>query len=124
MRYWDQLAEYDREGFKIIVDKTWEDIHPRDCFDDSEHDINQICMHIESGNYEWFMLRVRCLIDGHELAEEYLGGCLYERASDVLTDGTAEDIIELALANAKTGAAELASKLFLVTLRNSHTLEV
>jgi hypothetical protein len=124
MRYWDQLAEYDREGFKIIVDKTWEDMHPRDCFDDSIDDIGKLCEQIDTGYYDWFMLRVRCLIDGHELSSEYLGGCLYESASDVLTDGTAEDIIELALANAKTGAAELASKLFLVTLRNSHTLEV
>ena len=47
------------------------------------------------------MLRVRVLVEGLELSSEYLGGCLYEDAREVLTDGTAEDIIGQALADAK-----------------------
>ena len=26
MRHYEELATYEREGFEIIVDKTWEDI--------------------------------------------------------------------------------------------------
>jgi hypothetical protein len=72
MRYYDELARYEREGFEIIVDKTYEDIHPQDCFDDSCYDIPQICRDIDMGKYEWFMLRVRALVEGHELGSAYL----------------------------------------------------
>lgn len=101
MRYYDELARYEREGFEIIVDRTYEDIHPQDCFDDSCHDIQQICRDIDMGKYEWFMLRVRALVEGHELGSAYLGGCLYEDAREVLSDGTAEDQIYLAIEEAK-----------------------
>jgi hypothetical protein len=56
---------------------------------------------IDSGNLDWFMLRVRVLVEGLELADEYLGGCLYKDAREVLTDGTAEDIIDQAIDRAK-----------------------
>lgn len=124
MRHFEQLAEYEREGFEIIVDKTWEDIHPRDCFDDSVTDINKLCEQIDTGYYDWFMLRVRVLVDGHELAAEYLGGCCYENARDVLTDGVAEDIIWTAMNEAKQRAGSLSQKLFMLSLRHSHTVEV
>lgn len=124
MRHFEQLAQYEREGFDIIVDKTWEDMHPSDCFDDSVTDINQLCEQIDTGYYDWFMLRVRVLVDGHELASEYLGGCCYEDARDVLTDGVAEDIIWTAMNEAKQRAGSLSQKLFMLSLRHSHTVEV
>jgi hypothetical protein len=101
MRYYDELATYERDGFTVIVDKTWEDLSPRDCFDDECHDIAQICRDIDSGNLDWFMLRVRVMVDSLEMGSHYLGGCLYENAQDVLTDGTAEDCIGEALYEAK-----------------------
>lgn len=101
MRYYDTLAEYEREGYTIIVDKSWEDLSPRDSFDDECHDVEQICRDIDSGRLEWFMLRVRVLAEGVELGSHYLGGCLYENAREVLTDGTAEDCIDEALHEAK-----------------------
>lgn len=30
MQHYQELARYDRSGFGIIVDKTWEDIDPWD----------------------------------------------------------------------------------------------
>jgi hypothetical protein len=101
MRYYDTLAEFEREGYDIIVDKSYEDLHPRDCFDDSVTDIKQLCEDIDSGRLDWFMLRVRVLVEGLELADEYLGGCLYADPKEVLTDGTAEDIIDMAMSRAK-----------------------
>ena len=100
-RYYDEIASFERDGFFVIVDKTWEDLNPRDCFDDSVFDIKELCADIESGKYDWFMLRVRVLVDGHELASEYLGGCLYEDPREVLNDGTAEDLIAQAMVTAK-----------------------
>jgi len=100
-RNYEEIDSFERSGFTIIVDKTWEDISPRDCFDDSVTDIKQMFEDIESGRLDWFMLRVRIMVDEYELASEFLGGCLYENPRDVLTDGTAEDLIAQAMITAK-----------------------
>ena len=100
-RYYDELATYEREGFEIIVEKTYEDTHPSDLFDDCVSDIKQLCQDIDSGRLDWFILRVRVLVEGLELGSSSVGGCLYEDAREVLTDGTAEDIIDQAMVEAK-----------------------
>jgi len=111
MRYYDELATYERNGFTVIVDKTYEDLNPRDSFDDTITDIDEIIKDIDRGHLEWFMLRVRVLVEGLELSSEYLGGCLYEEPREILTDGTAEDIIDQALTDAKKQVYRL-SKVF------------
>jgi hypothetical protein len=100
-RYYDEIGSFERDGFFVIVDKSWEDLNPRDCFDDSVTDIDQMIKDINECKLDWFTLRVRLLVDGHEMAAEYLGGCLYENARDVLTDGTADDLISYAMITAK-----------------------
>ena len=100
-RYYDTLAEYEREGYTVIVDKSYEDMDPKDCFDEECFDMKEMYNDINSGRLDWFMLRVRVLVEGLELADEYLGGCLYKDAGEVLTDGTAEDLIDQAMTRAK-----------------------
>ena len=100
MRYYDELAQYERDGFTVIVDKTYEDLNPRDCFDTD--DIEEIIKDIDRGHLEWFMLRVRVLVEGLELGSSYLGGCLYEDPREILTDGIAEDFIAEAMKEAKS----------------------
>jgi hypothetical protein len=102
MRYYDTLAEFERDGYDIIVDKTYEELNPRDCFDDTQFDIAEINHNIEHGNLDWFMLRVRVMVEGLELGSAYLGGCLYEDPKEILTDGTAEDFIAEAMVEAKS----------------------
>lgn len=109
MRQYEELASYNRNGFEIIVDKTWEDLDPRGCFDVA--DAEEVCMKIDEGTYDWFMLRVRVLFDEHEMGSHYLGGCCYEDAKDVLTDGTAEDCIYAAMEEAKQEIVRLKAKL-------------
>ena len=122
-RHYEQLAEFEREGFTVVVDKTWEDLHPGDCFDDTVSDIQEICDKIDRGVYDWFMLRVRVMFEGHVLGTGHLGGCLYEDPKDVLTDGIVEDILWEAMNEAKSEARKLSTKLFLLTIANSHTQE-
>ncbi len=101
MRDYITLAEYDRDGFNVIVDKTWEDLHPQDSFDTSTDpdtglpyfDIQDMCRKIDRGDLDWFMLRVRVMHEDVELAVNYVGGFLYKDAREVLTDGVAEDMI-------------------------------
>jgi hypothetical protein len=109
-RYYDTLAVYERNGFDVIVDKTYEDLDPKDCFDDTQFDIAEMCHNIERGNLDWFMLRVRVMVENIELSSQFLGGCLYENASEVLTDGTAEDLIAEALVEAKKDVYRLYKK--------------
>ena len=111
MRYYDELARYERGGFDIVVDKTWEDIDVGDCFDDTCYNIQEMRDKINDGGLDWFMLRVRCFVDGHELGSACLGGCLYEDAREVLTDGTAEDMIWEALVQAKEAVWPLMRRL-------------
>jgi hypothetical protein len=109
MRDYTTLAELDREGFNVIVDKTWEDLHPQDSFDTSTdpdtglpyYDIEDMCRKIDRGDLDWFMLRVRVMHEDVELAVNYVGGFLYEDATEVLRDGTAEDMIWEAVEEAK-----------------------
>lgn len=111
MRDYTELASYDREGFLVIVDKTWEDIPLRDMFDDTCYDIADMERKVDRYDLDWFMLRVRVLLDGHEMGSHYLGGCLYEDAREVLTDGTAEDCIAEALHEARQEIKRLREKL-------------
>ena len=115
MRDYTVLAEYDREGFNVVVDKTWEDLHPQDSFDTSTdpdtglpyYDIQDICRKIDRGDLDWFMLRVRVMHEDVELAVNYVGGFLYEDAREVLTDGVAEDMIEESLEEARKRVPQL-----------------
>jgi hypothetical protein len=109
-RYYDTLAEFERDGYDIIVDKTYEDLNPRDSFDDSVCDIDEIIKDIDRGHLEWFCLRVRVLVEGLELGSAYLGGCLYEDPREILTDGTAEDFIAQAMVEAKSQVYRLSRK--------------
>ena len=109
-RYYDELAVYERNGFDIIVDKSYEDLDPKDCFDDSCFDLKEMYSDIECGNLDWFMLRVRVMVENIELSSQFLGGCLYKDAREVLTDGTAEDLIAEALVEAKKDVYRLYKK--------------
>ena len=100
-RNYEEIDSFERAGFTVIVDKTYEDISPRDCFDDECWDMKQMFEDIESGRLDWFMLRVRIMVDEYELASEFLGGCLYEDAREVLRDGTAQDLTDQAMITAK-----------------------
>lgn len=110
LRYYDTLLEEDRGQFHVIVDKTWEDLHPNDCFDDSVTDIKEICEKIDRGSLDWFMLRCRVFYEGVELAEDFIGGFLYEDAREILKDGVAEDIIEETIRQAREAAVRMKEK--------------
>lgn len=119
MRHFDELARMEREGFEIIVDKTWEDCHPRDCFDDEDYVIEDICRKIDEGQMEWFVVRARVLAEGIELGTATVGGLLYEDSREVLRDGVAEDLIWEAEHEARTRLTELAKKFTMLMIKHS-----
>jgi hypothetical protein len=66
---------------------------------------------IDRGDLDYFMLRARVLLDGHELGSHIVGGFLYEDAREVLKDGMAEDLIYSAMEEARAEARRLAVSL-------------
>ena len=117
-RYYDTLLEEDRGQFHVVIDKTWEDLDPADLFDTSidpdtgkpYFDMDEIYSKINDGRLDWFMLRCRVFYEGLELAEDFIGGFLYEDAREILTDGVAEDIIEETIRQARAAAVEMKAK--------------
>jgi hypothetical protein len=124
MRDWTELLREQRKGFEIIVDKTWEDIPLDHLFDTSidpdtgkpYYDVKDMARKIDRGDLDYFMLRARVLLDGHEMGEHIVGGFLYEDAREVLTDGMAEDLIYQAMHEAKTEVLRLRERLTTVDL--------
>jgi hypothetical protein len=98
-RDYDEIDSFEHDGFTIIVDKTYEDLDPRGQFEDS--DLEEIMEKINNYTYEWFVLRVRVMVDEYEITSEHLGGCLYENPREVLTDGTVDDLVAQAMVTAK-----------------------
>jgi hypothetical protein len=119
MRHWDELLRETRAGFEVVVDKSWEDIPLDHLFDTSidpdtgkpYYDVKDMARKIDRGDLDYFMLRARVLLDGHELGEHIVGGFLYEDARETLKDGMAEDCIYSAMEEAKTEARRLVGSL-------------
>ena len=112
MRHWDTLDRRIHKGFDIVIDTSYEDIHPRDLFDTECDDVDEICRKIDAGIYDWFMVRVRAMVDGIEMSSSYLGGCLYESRSDFLKEeDMVSDLIDEAVFQAEIRARSLTKKL-------------
>lgn len=93
MQFYQHVVTLERDGYEIIVDKTWEETHPADLFDDSVCDLSEIIEGIDSGLYEWFRLRARVLVQGEEVGQAHLGGLLYAMPRDIFRDGTLDNLV-------------------------------
>ena len=109
MQHWETIDTKNVQGFDIVCAVTYEDTHPADCFDDSIEDIEELCRKIDAGLLDWFVVRVQALKHGIELGNAYLGGNLYDRARDFVTEsgGCYEDLIAEAIESAKLFVAKL-----------------
>lgn len=127
MRHWDQLKVFELDGLKVVIDKSWENCHPRDFFDDNidpatgepYNDVEQICEDIDAGKLDWFILRCRFMFEDVEIASGTIGGMLYEDARDALTDGMADDLVYEVSQEAVSRIHELSKKFMMLSLRHS-----
>lgn len=124
MRDWTELLREQRNGFEVIVDKTWEDIPLDHLFDTSidpdtgkpYYDVKDMARKIDRCELDYFMLRARVMLDGHEMGSHIVGGFLYEDARETLKDGMAEDVIYCAMHEARTEVLRLRERLTAVDL--------
>jgi hypothetical protein len=105
--YWDLLEERTVGQFTVKIEKTWEDLSPHDLFDSSVDDIDEICRKIDAGLLDWFMLKATVYYEGVSLADDIVGGFLYEDAREILKDGTADDLVACAIDSAVEEARSL-----------------
>ena len=84
--YQELIHEELADGFTIRFYALPEYSHPRDSFDDSCFDINELCDKIDRGLYQWFCAKVTASKNGIELADDYLGCCLYDSCQQFVTD--------------------------------------
>ena len=101
MQHYETIHTEDVNGFHIMCSVTHEDTHPRDLFDDSIDDINEICRKIDNGTYVWFIARVEAFKEGILLGTSYVGGNLYDDVKDFIKDGMYEDMMHEAINEAK-----------------------
>lgn len=85
-----------------------EDMHPSECFDYDEEELLDLTNKINDGSLEWFTARVVARLDGIELGDAYLGGCLYDSFEDFATGNDYHgDMIHKAIDDAKLNLARL-----------------
>lgn len=95
MRHWYTVAEKQDGPFKVVHSWTYDETSPRDCFDDSCFDLDDMCRKIDRGDLDWFIARVQYFYDGVEMGVHHLGGCLYDnvkQAFELGLDGYLEDL--------------------------------
>lgn len=103
MQHYETIDTREVDGFTIVLSVTPEDIHPRDVFDETIEDMQEMCRKIDNGTYEWFIARVQAYKKGVLLGTEYLGGNLYDSSRDFVdqSGGYYEDMTASAIAEAK-----------------------
>ena len=114
MMHWYTVAEKQDGPFKVVHSWTYEDISPRDSFDESCYDLDEMCRKIDSGYLDWFVARVQYFYDGVEMGSDHLGGCLYDnvnKAFECGLDGYLEDMEFRAREEALKRAEEMMTKL-------------
>ena len=101
MTHYETIHTEDVNGFHIVFSAAYEDMHPRDCFDDTVDEIDEICRKIDNGTYVWFIARVEAYKHGIMLGTSYLGGNLYDSFKDFINDEYYEDLMCQAIDEAK-----------------------
>ena len=106
MKHYQTIKTEDTQGFHIVCSVAYEDIHPRELFDDDD----DICRKIDNGFYQWFIVRVEAYKHGILLGSDYLGGCLYQSYEEFLEDGCYGDMVDQAIIEAKANINKLATE--------------
>ena len=101
-----------RDGFDLRFEFYPEDMHPADSFDDTVCDLKEIMYKIETGQSEWFWVKCVASINGVDLGDDSLGGCLYDSYEQFVDEnGYSEDMIEQALSQARQAVHDIAEKI-------------
>lgn len=102
------IAEYDKGGLHVIVDIADEYLEVIDMYSGAAL-ANAIEL-LSNDENEWFIIRVKVMIEDIELAVSFRGAML-GNPYDTLTNGVAGELIDIAMKSAHTRIPELITKL-------------
>ncbi len=109
--HWEKIQTIERDGFIVNTYAAPEDIPIKDHYENDDEWINKVAYKIDHGLCSWFMVKVEAGIEVDKryisLADDYLGGCLYDDTNDFLGDVYHEDMIK----NAIIGARKVMNKI-------------
>ena len=89
--------------------------------DVSFDDTGDVRRRLNNGDLVCFCLRVRVFVCGKIMADSFLGGCIYERVSEVVESGCARDMLREAVCECRESLNLVASaglRTILTTKRN------
>lgn len=92
MEFYRELIRRYQEGFDVIVDYTYDHTHPALIFNPNNYSIDKIMQRIDSGEYEYFNLRIRVFFAGKLFNQGKIEHCLERSVDDMLVKDC--DIIE------------------------------
>ena len=107
MQHYELIHTEQYKGFDVSFYATHEHMHPRDSFDESCWDVDELCSKIDNGDYVWFIAKVTASKNGIELASEYLGGCLYDNEMQFVKDNDYYNDMRQTVTNEAKKAIEL-----------------
>ena len=107
----DVIKTVQRGDLYVVWSKEPEHMDIADAFDDKCHDIGRLRKQVASGEMEWFCLRVDVETgDDQVLASNFLGGCMYRKASQAIRGNG--DLAREALREARAKVKALDAKRF------------
>lgn len=80
-----QLLET-RHGIDLLFEPLPEDLPLEDTLDTDCHDISKLYADIESGDLVYFCAHVVASKNGVQLADDYLGSCLYNSVDEFINE--------------------------------------
>lgn len=108
----DLFYREQREGFDIKLFFYSEEINPKECFDPTVTNIDELLEKINSGELEWLRAYITASKAGIKLSHESLGGICYphKELKNFITDGYYEDMVGNVIIEAKKAISLLTRK--------------
>lgn len=101
-----------RSGFDIAFEFYPEELDPRDSFDDEVTDMKELWYKIETGQWQWFRVRCVASVNGINLGDDHLGGCLYDSYEQFVdANDYAQDMIDQAVKEARNSVDRIIQKI-------------
>lgn len=83
LEFYRELFRREQDGFEIIVDYTYDHIHPAKVFNPKNYNLDLMLAKIDDGSWEYFNLRIRVFLLGKKTAQGIIEHCM-EKSVDVM----------------------------------------
>ena len=108
MIYWEEIEEFEHDGFEIVFSVTPEDLPPDDLMEfENDQERNDFFRKIDQGALLWFVAKIEAKKAEIVLGVDCLGFCCYESIQEFKKCGYFQEMINSAISEAKNKIQEL-----------------